>query len=359
MTSKRIALAAGGTGGHIFPAEAVASNLIKEGYSCTLITDKRYKKSLATNEQLLIKVIATASPSSKKISKIIALLSIFVGTIQSLIILFKLKADVVVGFGGYPAYPTMLAAKILGKTIIIHEQNAVLGRVNRAVAKWSKHIATCFDEVKFIKDSDTSKVTQTGNPVRNDIIEISKNPYNFNDEKINILITGGSQGAKIFSDIVPDAILKLPDNIKSKIKIIQQCRAEDIARVKEQYIKNNIDFEVKTFFDNIAQRLNNCHLVIARAGASTVAELLVAKRPSILIPYLYAMDNHQMVNAQRLEKHNACIIVSQKEANSAILAQKLVYLTNNPQELKQMSDDCSKLANIEATNNLAKLIIVL
>jgi UDP-N-acetylglucosamine--N-acetylmuramyl-(pentapeptide) pyrophosphoryl-undecaprenol N-acetylglucosamine transferase len=360
MTSKQltITLAAGGTGGHIFPAESLAAELIKQGHRVVLVTDRRYQKHHSTPAALEVIAINSGSSGGGITNKVKALIKICLGVVQARKILKQLKPDVVVGFGGYPSFPTMLAANFLGLRTIIHEQNSVLGRVNRILARNVNVIATSFEEVLGISDSDRKKVVLTGNPVRPAIVSLKDFPYPGlgKDEHVHLLVTGGSQGATVFSEVVPQAILSLPEQIRARIRVDQQCRAADIENVKKIYDEAGINADLATFFEDMPSRLAAAHLVIARAGASTIAELCVAGKPSILVPYMYAMDDHQTANAKAVEKRGAAVLVGQKDVTPEILAAHIKKFVENPDSLKQMAVNAFDLWQAEAVGKLAKIV---
>lgn len=359
MTEKHIILASGGTGGHIFPAESLAKSLLDDGYKVTLITDARYKKRKTTPADMGVVVISSASTAGGFFKKITAVFSIIAGVFQAKKTIKQIGAKKIVGFGGYPSFPVMLAAIFLKKEIIIHEQNAVMGKVNRIIAPKAKKIATSFEYVERIEKSDREKITVTGNPVRNEIKALHGVPYNGFEQggTFNILVTGGSQGAKIFSDIIPSAIENLSNEQKKIIRIDQQCRPEDVGRVKEFYSQHNINACVQAFFEDIPAKLAACHLIISRSGASTMAEVMVAGRPSVLVPYMHASDDHQSVNARLLEKSGGAIVIKQQLCTTEIVASTIESFINNPESLKRIAINAFSMAHVNATENLKKLVL--
>ena len=351
---KKVVLAAGGTGGHIFPAEALASELLSQGCEVILITDKRYKKHILTPDEMEVRVIAAASPSGGIFSKVKAVPVILSGIRQAKSELKKIKPDVVVGFGGYPSFPTMYAATKLKIKTVIHEQNCMMGKVNKVLCKSVSIIATSFREVKGISEKYHNKVVLTGNPVRPAIKALRDIPYPDPDdgEVVQLLVIGGSQGATIFSEVIPDAVCKLSEEIKSKIRIDQQCREKDIEGVKKVYNEQGISANLTTFFEDIPTKIASAHIIIARAGASTVSEITVAGRPSILIPYKFAADDHQTVNAMALEKKEATMLIKQDDFNSEELAKVLKSLLSNPEKLITMARNSYSLGNTDAVKKL-------
>lgn len=358
-TSSTIVLAAGGTGGHIFPAEALAGELLRQGRRVVLVTDRRYQKHQSTPEAMEVRRIAAASPSGNPVKKVLALLALAQGVLEAFWLLYRLKPEVVVGFGGYPSFPTVLAATVLGIRTIVHEQNSVLGRVNRGLASRVNIIATSFSQVKGVSKDQESKLRVTGNPVRSSILALKDRPYPGMKEGglIEILVVGGSLGASVFSDIVPPAIIALPESLKKRIRLYQQCRKEDIERVRIQYENAGVQANLATFFEDMPFLLSAAHLVIGRAGASTIFELTVAGKPSILVPYMHAMDDHQTSNATELQKSGAAVVIPQISFTSTALQSTLQDLLENPGKLANMAISARRLGQPEALDNMVKLVV--
>lgn len=361
-SQKLIALAAGGTGGHVFPAEAVAEMLLARGHKIVLVTDKRFANFktgvLSKVETLTIRTGTVAGGLSKKIMGIFLL---FTGIIQALILLRKLRPDVVIGFGGYPSFPTLFAASYIGIPTIIHEQNSVLGRANRLLAGRVKKIATSFPETIMLEKKDKNKVSVTGNPVRASIRALRELPYSpiSQDGKINILVTGGSQGASVFSEVVPAAIALLPENLRGRIRVDQQCREADLEKVRTAYRGIGVNADVASFFIDIPTRLAGAHLVIARSGASTVFELAVAGRPAILVPLPTSMDNHQYYNANAFEEIGGGWLISQDGFTPQSLAARLEAFITAPDTLAKAAENAKKLNSGNAAENCAELVLAL
>lgn len=354
-----IVLAAGGTGGHIFPAEALAEEIIAAGMSAALVTDRRsssYKGSLAAISRYTVRAGAFGRGFIKKIT---AVADICIGTLQARKLLRRLKPVAVVGFGGYPSYPTMYAAASLGIPTIIHEQNSVLGRANRMLIKRVNAIATTFEGTRFIPEECQSKVTLTGNPVRAGIRVLHAVPYPeiMQDGHMRILVTGGSQGASIFSQVVPEAIAALPQPLRARIRVDQQCREADIDPVRAAYQQMGVSADVSTFFTDIPARLAAAHLVIARAGASTLAELTAAGRPSIVVPLPTAMDNHQYYNASSLEESGAGWTMPQEGFTPAALSARIEAFMRLPETLSRAAENARKAGNGNAARALYDLVM--
>ena len=355
-----ICLAAGGTGGHVFPAEALADELTARGYRLALITDQRGEKfggRLDVIERHSIRASAVSGVGF--IGRVRAALNLFAGYLQAKKILRGLKPDVVVGFGGYPSVPTMLAAGRNRKIhTAIHEQNAVLGRANRLLAPRMDKIATAFDETAELRPADQRRAVRTGNPVRPAISALSGNGYPTPepDGPFHLLIVGGSQGAKILGDVVPAALASLPDDQMHRLRVVQQVRDEQIDAVGRAYKDAGIQAVVKRFFDDMPQRLAAAHLVISRAGASTIAELTSAGRPALLVPYRYAIDDHQTVNAARLCDAAGAWLIPEPDLTPQTLAERLGALMASPHTLATAAEAAARTGAADAASRLADVV---
>ncbi|MEK6747204.1 MAG: undecaprenyldiphospho-muramoylpentapeptide beta-N-acetylglucosaminyltransferase [Pseudomonadota bacterium] len=357
---KLIVLATGGTGGHVFPAEALAEVLLARGHRVILITDKRFANfktgALSRIETLTIR---TGTFVGSPVKKIMGILGLGVGMAQALVLMGRLKPDVVVGFGGYPSFPTLFAAAKLRIPTIIHEQNSVLGRANRLLAGKVERIATSFPNTLMVEEKDKGKIVVIGNPVRASVKTIRNLPYSpiTQDGKVNILVTGGSQGATIFSQVVPAAIATLPDNLRARIRVDQQCREADVEATRAAYTQLGINADIAAFFVDLPTRLAGAHLVIARSGASTVFELAVAGRPAILVPLPTSMDNHQYYNANAFEDVGGGWVMSQDGFTAASLAARLEAFITAPDTLSRAAENAKKLDAGNAAENLAEIVL--
>lgn len=324
-----IVLAAGGTGGHVFPAQALAEALSARGWRIALLTDSRgtaFGDQIAGLEAYRIKAARIGGGAWSKIK---GLTQLGLGFFQARGILRRLAPSAAVGFGGYPSVPTMWAATGARIPTLIHEQNAILGRANRLLASRIDRIATSFDPALVVGEKDRGKSMLTGNPVRSAIREIANAPYprrQSEDQPLNLLVFGGSQGARILSDVVPAAIATLPATTRERLQIVQQCRVEDLNRVRQTYSDANLKADLAPFFDDMPQRLAAAHLVIARAGASTIAEVTAAGRPIILVPYKHAMDDHQTANARAIDATGGGWMMPEDVFSDVTLAAKLQTL---------------------------------
>jgi len=330
MANKTIILAAGGTGGHVFPAVATAQKLEKMGFETQFWTDKRGVKYLSGKN---IKLIQSASPSG--VSQIFKL---GVGFLQSLFYLIKNRPYAVVGFGGYPSFPPLIAARFLFIRTVLHEANSIPGKANRILAKFANVNASSFESAGGI---------YVGNPVRSDI---KPTPYPAIQGKINLLVTGGSQGAKLFAQVVPKALLKFRD----EIIVTHQVPENLLEQVRREYESLSIQAEVKSFFDNMPHLLANAHLLIARSGASTVSELEIAGRPAIFVPLAIAADDHQTKNAENIVAANGGWMIAEKDFTPERLETLLTEII--PTKLAFAAANIGKLAKPNAAYELALLI---
>ena len=353
-------LAAGGTGGHIYPAGALAKELAEQGWQISLISDKKGVTYGLSPDLVKIFEVSAATPSGKTwLKKFIALLVLAKGVFQARNILKELHPRAVIGFGGYASFPTMIAAVLGNYKTIIHEQNSVMGKANRFLSNRVGKIATSFDYTEAIPDKAKRNVVLTGMPVRESLLKTRHFGYpDFGESsKLKILVLGGSQGASILSRIVPNALKKLYPHELGRVEISQQCRLEDFERLKEVYKGLGVKADISVFFNNIAERLKNCHLFIGRAGASTIAELKVVGRPSILVPYPFAADDHQSRNAFFIEHIGAGWLITEQFFTPSELAKRVKTFFYSP-EILQRAAACAKAAGKpEATESLTELII--
>ncbi len=356
-----IVLAAGGTGGHVFPAEALASVLGARGYRLALMTDDRgavYSGALGGIETHRLRVPPLGPGVIGRI-KGVAGMGLAVLAAQRL--LKRLGPQAVVGFGGYPSMPTVYAATRVAIPTLIHEQNAVLGRANRLLASRVDAIATSFARTRFLSETQARVATRTGIPVRPAIIALGHASYAppAVGEKLRVLLTGGSQGAAVFGQIVPGSLAALGPAARAGVSIVQQCRPEDLDKVRAVYSTAGIAAELATFFNDLPTRLAEAHLVIARAGASTVAELAVAGRPALLVPYPSAADDHQSDNARALVEAGGAWLMSQPQFTAEALAARLTGSIADPTPLSDMAAAARAFATPDAADRLADMVMKL
>jgi UDP-N-acetylglucosamine--N-acetylmuramyl-(pentapeptide) pyrophosphoryl-undecaprenol N-acetylglucosamine transferase len=359
MNGTLTVLAAGGTGGHMFPAEALARELLGRGSRVALVTDRRGQAFGEKLPGVELHRIRAGRIGAGLMSKVVGIAELALGTLEAGRLLRAISPAAVVGFGGYPSLPTMLAATRLGVPTLIHEQNAILGRANRLLAPRVGHIATSFTEVGAVRAADHARIVETGNPVRPSITAERNAPYPALVEGgvFNILILGGSQGARILSEVIPAALARLPEALRRRLRVTQQARAEDLEAVRRAHSTNGVAAELATFFNDVPARLAQAHLVISRSGASTVAELAMIGRPAILVPYLHATDDHQTANARALEKAGGAWVISQSLFTPDTLAERLVALANAPKQLASAASAAHTLGRPNAARALADLVM--
>ncbi len=350
-------LMAGGTGGHLFPAMALAQELARRGHAVELMTDHRVESYGADFPASAIHIVPSATPSlSNPIKFIGGGLKILGGIAVAMGKLRKARPDCVIGFGGYPTFPPFLAANFLGIPGILHEQNSVMGRANRALGRFADLLAMSFAQTRFADGLNLEKVV-TGNPVRDRVRAVANTPFPTlsGDGPIRIVIFGGSQGAKALSDIVPAAVAAVPEALRHRLHIVQQCRAEDLDRVAEVYRKAKVNVELAAFFTDLPERIARSHLVIGRSGASTIAELTVLGRPAILVPLPGALDADQKNNALVVDAAGGGWIVEQATLTPQTLASRLATLLSDPATLTKAADAARSLGQPRAVEKLADL----
>ncbi len=353
-----IVIAAGGTGGHFFPAEALAAELVRRGHRIALMTDARSggerSAVFAGRETFVLPGAGIAGRGLRR--GIQALTALAAGTLEARRILSRLDPAMIVGFGGYPSVPPVLAARSLRRrpTIILHEQNAVLGRANRLLARFADHLALGMRGTTRLPSR--LPATVTGNPVRPEIAALAGQPYASPEPggPIRLLVTGGSQGARIFSEALPASLRLLGDGLRARLRVTQQCRREDIDRVRLAYQALGIEAELAPFFDDMPARLAAAHFVVARAGASTVAELAVAGRPALLVPFPHAIDDHQLYNAMAIEA--PMLEQAEFEANPTVLAEALAARLDHPDLLDVQAHAMADHAIADAALRLADVV---
>ena len=356
----RILLAAGGTGGHLFPAEALAHELLARGLAVDLVTDERGQGFGDKLSSVAVHRIAAGGVAGKGMGTRLRNISrLGIGYLQSRRLIKRLQPSVTVGFGGYPSVPPLLAAQHAGVKTLLHEQNAVAGRANRFLLKHASKVATSFSSVKFLDQVQANRRVLTGNPVRPEIAAIAALPYAAptSDGPFNLLVVGGSQGARVFGELLPPAIALLPAELRARLHLTQQCRAEDLDKVAAQYRALDLVVELQPFFRDIPARLAATHLLIARAGASTVAELTAAGRPAVMVPLPNSIDDHQAANAAGLADAGGGWVAAQKDVDPARLAGLLADLITHPAKLAAAADTARRLGHRDAAQALADLVI--
>lgn len=321
MSVRPVLVAAGGTGGHLFPAQALSESLGRRGIPVELITDDRALRYGADFPARRIHHVPSATPTGGGVfARGRAILTLAKGVGASRRLIRQVKPSCLVGFGGYPTVPPVIAASQLKVPTILHEQNAVMGRANRFLSRRVAVIAKGFDNLVVTPPRNASKARLIGNPVRPSVLEAASTPYpSFSGGVLRLLVTGGSQGARVMSDIVPEAIRQLQPQERARLRVVQQARGEDEARVRATYAALGLEADVRPFFSDLPRHIAEAHLVIARAGASTVSELAAIGRPAILVPFPHALDQDQAANAALLEKVGAAVVVRQSDFTASWL----------------------------------------
>lgn len=357
-SARLIVLAAGGTGGHVFPAEALAKELIARGNRLALVTDKRGAAYGGTLGEIDTYSISAQGLTGHGVLGIIkGAFSLATGLWQARKLLEGLRPAVVVGFGGYASAPTVYAATQLGIPTVIHEQNAILGRANRLLASRVNRVCTSIDLAK--PAAEGAVVVRTGMPVRPAIAEKRATPYvaPTAEDHFKLVVLGGSQGARVFSDVIPEAMKLLPESLRKRMEIAQQCRPEELDRTLAAYHDaGDAHVQLRVFFDNVPELLANAHLLIARSGASTVAEACVIGRPSLLVPYPYAADNHQAFNADALAAAGGGWALRQNQFTPKALADLIAQFANSPAALAKAAGAATSFALPDAASRLADVV---
>jgi UDP-N-acetylglucosamine--N-acetylmuramyl-(pentapeptide) pyrophosphoryl-undecaprenol N-acetylglucosamine transferase len=357
MTKGIILLAAGGTGGHVFPAEALAYKLKERGYSVHLVTDSRAARYAGTFPADEIHVVPSATIGSKNPIKVArSLWTLWTGMRAARKLIRNIKPLCVVGFGGYPTVPPLLAATRMGVPTMIHEQNAVMGRANKALAGRVQAIAGGF--LPENGGAFPEKTVTTGNPVRPAVIEAAKIPYvpSGPQDPFNLVVFGGSQGAQYFSKAIPTAVSLLEDGLRKRLRITQQVRPEDMETVQNCIVRLEMGADIAPFFNDMAERIGTAHLVICRSGASTVSEISVIGRPAILVPYPYALDHDQAANAAALAANGGAKVIAQSELSAEKLSTILRGAMTSPEKLVKMAAAAKLSGRPDAANLLADMV---
>ena len=352
-----IILAAGGTGGHMIPAHALAAELTARKIGVALITDERGARIPGLFDGVPVHVLPAG-----RLTGLFGLWrttrAILAGRRQAKALYKQFKPDAVVGFGGYPALPALLAASARGIPTILHEQNAVLGRVNRFLAGDAGAIATAYPDVDRLKAAYLSKVELVGNPVREAVARLGEVPLPPFDEvaPLKLLVTGGSQGASILGTVVPAGLGALEPSIRHRLQVVQQCRPDDIEAVRKHYAELKIPAELMTYITDMPAKLAEAHLIIARAGASTIAELTAAGRPAILVPLPSATDDHQTANAREMAKAGGARMIAQHDFTPEALASQIEALVHDPEALANAAARSLSVGRPNAASDLADLV---
>jgi len=356
--SRHYVLAAGGTGGHMMPAHALAEELMLRGHRVALITDDRGARIPGLFDKVQVHILPAGRLTGGPAGWWRAARAILTGRTMALRLYETFRPSAVIGFGGYPAFPALLAARRDRIPTAIHEQNAVLGRVNRLMASKVDAIATSYPNVERLPGGAKNRVEFVGNPVRDEVVALRDQlfPALGEDGIFRLLVTGGSQGASVLSDVVPEALALLPEHFRRRLQVTQQCRTEDIERVRARYAAIGIPADLATYLPDLPDRLAWAHLVIARAGASTIAELTAAGRPAILVPLPSATDDHQTANAREMARAGGARMIAQNKFTPVELAKQMQKLALDPEALANAAARAKALGKPDAARALADLV---
>ena len=356
--SRHFVLAAGGTGGHLIPAFALAAELEARGHHVALITDERGANIPGKPDFLTAHVLPAGRFGKNPLHWIGGVRAVLEGRSMALRLFESFEPAAVVGFGGYPALPALLAATAAKVPSVVHEQNAVLGRVNRLLAGRVNAIATSYPEVERLKPKFADKTHLVGNPVREEVLALRDEDFPpFTEEGLfRILVTGGSQGASVLSQVVPDGLAMLPPPLRDRLQVTQQCRPEDLDGVRERYASHDIPAELGTYFEDMHERLADTHLFIGRAGASTIAELTAVGRPAILVPLPIATDDHQASNTTEIVKAGGARMIRQGNFVPKELAKQIQAMAQNPGSLANAAHGAWNCGRPNAAKDLADLV---
>jgi UDP-N-acetylglucosamine--N-acetylmuramyl-(pentapeptide) pyrophosphoryl-undecaprenol N-acetylglucosamine transferase len=352
-----VVVAAGGTGGHLFPAEALTVALIRRGITVDLVTDERATRYGEFPGRATHIVPSATFAGRDPVSVARTTLKLGRGTFEAVRLFGRLRPAAVVGFGGYPTIPPVLAAALRRIPAVIHEQNAVLGRANRLLGPRARAIATGFRGLFADSPRLAAKATHTGNPVRPAVVEAAATPYRSLEGTFRVLVFGGSQGARVMADIMPAAIELVPMAVRARLAVTQQARDEDVGRARTAYERLGVAAEVEPFFRDLPARMAASHIVISRSGASTVAELAAIGRPSILVPLPHALDQDQRANAGMLERAGGAIMMEQTRFTPDRVAAEIARLAADPAKLAAMAAAARRQGILDAADRLADLVM--
>jgi UDP-N-acetylglucosamine--N-acetylmuramyl-(pentapeptide) pyrophosphoryl-undecaprenol N-acetylglucosamine transferase len=353
----RILLAAGGTGGHLFPAEALAGALLGRGFAVDLVTDERGTGFAGKLASVPVHRIASGGIAGKGLGVRVGNYGrLMFGVLQSRGLLKRLRPAVAVGFGGYPSLPPILAAQWGRIRTVVHEQNAVAGRANRVLMKRASRVALSFETVRHAEGLPAAARVVTGNPVRAAISEIGAYAAPSPDGRLHLLVFGGSQGARVFGRVTPPAVALLPEALQRRLKLVQQVRREDVETVTKAYREIGLDAELNPFFKDMPSRYAWAHLVMCRSGASSVAEIAASGRPALMIPLPNAIDDHQRANARSLADRDAGWVLDENDCTPEVLARRLTAILTDRDGLQRAAENARGLARTDAAERLADVV---
>ncbi|MBI1300258.1 MAG: undecaprenyldiphospho-muramoylpentapeptide beta-N-acetylglucosaminyltransferase [Alphaproteobacteria bacterium] len=354
-----ILISAGGTGGHMSPAAALASDLKTRGHRVELVTDDRGLKFLSMFKEVKHHVVKSGTLGSGVIGKIKGMINLALGIPQGFALIQSLKPDLVIGFGGYPSFPAVYAAQKFHIPTIIHEQNSLIGKANLLLAPQAERIALSFKYMGCLEREDTFRTVITGNPIRSDIAMLHEYDYEVPKagEDFNIFVMGGSLGATVLSEVVPKALAGLPDADRVRLRVTQQCREADIESARHIYDQAGVRVYLKPFIDDVASVLGSAHLVIARSGASTVAEVSAAGVPAIYVPYPHHKDQQQLKNAESVFLEGGAWILEEKNFTETRLREKIEAFLKDPKSLSEAAGHAKSCGRPNAAKRLGNLVI--
>lgn len=355
--ARTIFLTSGGTGGHLFPAVALAAELETQGFKTLLVTDARGLKFQGPDMPSMV-AISSATPKAGIIGKVSAGLKMGRGLLQALILLHRHKPAAVIGFGGYPCVPAVLAAQLTGVPTIVHEQNAAFGKANGWLAKRTTAIALSLETTDGLAPGLKNKVFLTGNPVRRTFCDKRREAYAASAENgpFNIFVMGGSQGAGVFSAVLPAALSSLPEHLRARLRVVQQCRPEDLEKTRKTYADANIFCEAQPFFTDVAEKLAACHLFIGRSGATTLAEITTIGRPALFVPLMVHADKQQKKNANALAAAGGGWVMLPEDFTAEAAAERIQTLMQTPQILREAAEKSRACGKPDAAQQLGALV---
>lgn len=358
---KTILISAGGTGGHVMPALALAEDLMSRGFQVELVTDQRGMKMQKHFGAIPYHVINAGTLGAGLKGKIFGGINLIRGIFQARKLINRLQPIIVVGFGGYPSFPAVYAAQKKRIKTVIHEQNAILGKANKMLAPKAERIALSLPTEGSLPEMERIKAVVTGNPVRSDISRLYFQPYPSlkADGGLNLFVFGGSLGAGVFSAVVPETLSRLPEQYRQRLNVVQQCREEDLQDVRIKYHDAKIPARLDTFFDDVPKIIERTHLVIGRSGASTVAELSAAGRPAIYVPYPHHADQQQLHNAESVSTHGGAWVIKEPAFTPDALLSRIELFFQNPQLLFDAAEAARSCGKPDATRRLGNLVTAL
>ena len=362
MNAPKIILAAGGTGGHMFPAGALAKELKAQGYDVHLLTDNRGLVFVPQLTEMEVHKIPAATVYGGGVFALpLRMFTLLVTLLVSISLILRLQPKVIIGFGGYPSFGPVIGGLLLRRPVLVHEQNAVLGRVNRLAARLGSSLATSYTNTVNVPVAAAERLRKTGNPLRTAVLKAAQGGYRFlsRSRPFDLLVFGGSQGAKIFSDIVPQAIAQLPESQRKRLRVVHQVRKEDMRSALNTYASMGIYAEIRDFFDDLPTRMRRAHLVIARGGAGTLAEIAALGTPSIIVPLAGSLDQDQTHNAREMAAAEAAVLMKQSSLTPAALAGALEPLMADETRLQSMSDKARKFGELDAVGRLTRYAVCL